>query len=185
MVETQINILIKKLISIVKDTQMKEEEYKYLASFMGNKNVLIFGTGHDTELWRVANKNGRTVFLEHDEKWIPKDSNDVFKVEYTTDISQASVLLEEYKAKNYSSLKMTIPSELKKIKWDVIFVDSPPGWKEGTHGRMQSIYTAKSLATKNTDIFIHDCDRTVEDVYSTTMFRTLIKQLTKLRHMRK
>lgn len=181
MVEAQ----IKKLLSIVKDTQMKEEEYRYIASFMGNKNVLIFGTGHDTELWRTANKDGVTVFLEHDDKWIPNNTENVFKVNYTTDISEAEELLEEYHSKKYKRLRLAIPKELKTIKWDIILVDAPPGWKEGTPGRMQSIYTAKVLANKNTNIFVHDCDRTVEDMFTSVMFKTTVKKLTKLKHFKK
>lgn len=175
--------LISKLMSKVKNTQMTEEEYRYIASFLGSINLLIFGTGHDSELWRHCNLNGNTVFLEHDPAWINSKLNDIYQIEYTTDISQYQQLLDEYKKGNDFSLKMNIPKHLKKMKWDVILVDSPPGWKTGTPGRMQSIYAAYCLANKETDIFIHDCDRVIENLYSDFFFSKLKNQLTKLKHM--
>ena len=151
---------------------------------MGNKNVLILGTGRDSEYWRFCNTTGKTVFLENDDAWIDKTKKDIIKVDYTCSITDSKKLLEEVKEGNYSNVKIVIPPELKTIEWDVIFVDSPTGYNSSCPGRMQSIFTALELSNKNTHIFIHDCDRQVEDIWSMELFE-IKTQLTKLRHLKR
>jgi uncharacterized protein (TIGR01627 family) len=169
------------LMTSVKDGQMKRFEYEYVANFLGNKNFLVFGTGYDTKFWKHCNQNGYNVFLEHDPKWILEDSADIFLVNYTCYMTDYKKLLADYKNGCYDSLKINIPDHLYNIDWDIIFVDGPPGNKKNSIGRMQSIFMSKILSNKNTEIFIHDCDRTIEDLFSKEMF-IVKKQLEKLRH---
>lgn len=164
--------------------QMTAEEYRYIGSFLGDKNFLVFGTGHDTPLWRYANRNGKTLFLESNSKWINSEDTDVIKVTYTSKRAWQQRLLEEYHNGIFDNLKMELPNEVTDTKWDCIFVDAPVGTTDKKPGRMQSIFTASTLASKDTDVFVHDCDRVVEDVYSKTMFSNTIKDLTKLRHVK-
>lgn len=164
------------LMSKVKKGQMSRNEYSYIADRLGNKNFLVFGTGHDTDFWRHCNKNGRNIFLEHDKNWILKESQDVFLVEYHTDILQ----YENYLL-NIEKLKMYLPLDVENVNWDLIFVDGPPGNKPTSPGRMQSIYTAWTLCSENTEVFVHDCDRKVEDKYTKHFFE-IKKELLKLRH---
>ena len=71
--------------------QMSFEEYAYIYNLINLKNgcnVLVFGTGKDSELWSKANKNGKTIFLEDDLQWINHASVmgiglDIRHVEYT------------------------------------------------------------------------------------------------------
>jgi len=172
------------LMSNVKNSQMTRDEYSYIAEKLNNKNFLVFGTGHDTEFWRYCNSGGLNIFLEHDPKWIFKKYQDTYLIEYTTCIDQYKTLLNEFNNNNYKNLELSVPSFLYNISWDMIFVDGPPGNKKNSIGRMQSIYTAYKLANKNTDIFIHDCDRVVEDTYTKFMFK-ILKELVKLRHCKK
>jgi uncharacterized protein (TIGR01627 family) len=167
------------------DTQMTTEEYEYIASFLGDKNFLVFGTGYDSDLWRYANRQGKTIFLEHNTQWIT-NTEDTCQISYTCNLRKdKDRLLEEYKQGMFSNLIIDLPSEVTTTTWDLILVDSPEGGKKKHyHGRMQSIYAAKQLASLETDIFVHDCDRYVEDVYSSVMFSKLIKELTKLRHFK-
>jgi glucuronoxylan 4-O-methyltransferase len=164
--------------------QMTKDEYRYIASFLGDKTFLVFGTGYDTPLWRYANNNGKNLFLENIGKWIKHEDTDVIKVTYTTKRSHYKDLLQEYQQGIYDRLVIDLPQEVFDIKWDCIFVDSPVGTTDKKPGRMQSIYTASILAKSNTEIFVHDCDRTVEDVYTKEMFSTFVNELTKLRHVR-
>jgi len=80
---------------------------------------------------------------------------------------------------------MNVPDIVVKTNWDYIFVDSPMGTNDKKPGRMQSIFTARKLSNLNTEVFVHDVDRAVEDLYSKEMFSTIIKNLTKLRHVKK
>lgn len=175
-------VILKLLLEAVKDTQMTEAEYRYIASFLENKNVLVFGTGHDSNLWRHSVKNGKILFLEHNIEWIT-DSKDICQIKYTTHKGKdAYRLLEDYTRGIVKELELNLPQIVYNTRWDVILVDSPEGGKKRHPGRMQSIYAANQLASLGTHVFIHDCDREVEDLYSKTMFKKLIKELTKLRH---
>lgn len=172
--DTELDILMSK----VKKGQMERNEYSYIAERLGNKNFLVFGTGHDTVFWRHVN-SGTNLFLEHDKKWIPAGSTDVHLVEYQTQLLKYREYLDDY-----TQLEMALPQQVLDTHWDVIFVDGPPGNKKRSHGRMQSIYTAWKLADSNTDIFVHDCNRPVEDIY-TKHFFNIQQELVKLRHCRK
>ena len=166
------------LMKYVKKGQMTREEYSYIGQYLGSVNFLIFGTGYDTPYWRYKNK-GLNIFLEHDKNWIPKNSTDIYQIQYSTSIANADLYL-----KNPDDLKINLPQEVTSKNWDVIFVDAPPGNKDTSIGRMQSIYCAYTLASANTEIFVHDCDRDVEKKY-TDHFFTVVTELTKLRHCRK
>lgn len=176
-------IMLDQLMISVGDKQMKKEEYYYISNFLGGVNFLVFGTGHDSNFWRLCNRQGKTFFLENLDEWIEKESKDTFKVSYRTQLPEYEKLLIEYRSGIYTNLQMEIPDIILHTKWDVIFVDSPTGFADYCPGRMQSIFTAKMLSNRTTDIFVHDCDRTVEDVYTREMFTT-INQLTKLRHLK-
>jgi len=182
--------IIKNIIFDIKEktqaTQMTADEYEYISSFLGNKNFLVFGTGYDSDLWRYANQNGKTVFLEHNSEWITNNA-DTYKITYSCNLRKdKEKLLAEYKAGSYANLEIDMPAKVLDTVWDIILVDSPEGGgKKHHHGRMQSIYTASKLATYYTEVFVHDCQRYVEDVYSSAMFNNFITQLTTLRHYKK
>lgn len=164
--------------------QLSLNEYKYIIPFLGESNFLVFGTGNDSELWNYVNKEGKTFFLENKKEWIKPEYGNVIEVEYNCVITDYKKLLNEFRKGIYDNLKINLPDTIKNIKWDVIFVDSPEGWNINSYGRMQSIYTAYSLSNENTHIFIHDCNRAVEDAYSKEMF-SIIHQIEKLRYVRK
>ena len=181
------DIIIKELMKINRN-QMIEEEYRYIADKLGDKNFLIFGTGRDSNLWRFANKRGLNVFLENNPEWITNDS-DIYLVNYTTRCNQAEEMLNNYiNNGDVSKLKMDIPEFIYNIKWDYIFVDSPVGYESEKvicYGRMQSIYMSKLLSTPNhTEVFLHDCNRWIEDVYGKTFLGEEYVQLKKLRHFK-
>ena len=178
--DNQYNEILTKLMNAVKDTQMKEEEYRYFSSFLKDKNVLVFGSGRDSDLYRHSVNNGVIRFLENNPTWIPNDASDIILVNYTTRRDQAFTFLDDM-LRGEKELGIEIPSHIRETKWDVVFVDSP--W-DGRHGRMQSIYESIRLIKKGGHMFIHDCDRPVENVFSTIVYgkNNLVKELTKLRH---
>ena len=55
-------------------------------------------------------------------------------------------------------------------------------------GRMQSIYMASKLARENgnTDVFVHDCDRQIENAYANRFLgqENLACEVERLRHYR-
>lgn len=173
---------IEQYIKVTGHGQLSREEINHMINIVKQKpiNMLIFGTGYDSSIWVDVNK-GKTVFLEHQDRFIAmgkKHSQEVYKVEYTTHHKDYMKIIN-----SHDKLKMNLQDNIVNEKWDVIFVDSPVG---NSHGRMQSIFTASRLGLKNCEchIFIHDCDREIEKVYSDKFMADfkLIKQVRKLRH---
>jgi IRX15/IRX15L/GXM len=127
--------------------------------------LLVFGLGNDSMFWSKLNRGGLTVFLEDNKDWLEKITRrskriTAFLVHYNTQRKDWKKLLE-----SPSLLNMSLPNEVKREKWDVILVDGPEGWKDFHPGRMKSIYLSSRLIKDPGHIFVHDCDREIEDAY--------------------
>lgn len=149
-------------------------------------NFLVFGLGHDSLMWTSLNHGGRTVFLEEDKAWIGQilerlPTLESYHVEYDTKVHQADELMKigmEEECKTVSDPRFSkcqlalknFPNEVYDMEWDLIMVDAPTGWFDNAPGRMGAIYTAGSMARNReegeTDVFVHDVDRVVEDKFS-------------------
>ncbi|KAL3513467.1 hypothetical protein ACH5RR_026184 [Cinchona calisaya] len=149
-------------------------------------NFLVFGLGHDSLMWTALNHGGRTVFLEEDKSWIEQVKRQLpnlesYYVAYDTKVTQADELMEvgmKEECKVVSDPRLSqcglalkgFPSEVYDIEWDLIMVDAPTGWHDEAPGRMSAVYTAGLMARNResgeTDVFVHDVDRVVEDKFS-------------------
>ncbi|KAL9245798.1 hypothetical protein vseg_019406 [Gypsophila vaccaria] len=175
-------------------------------------NFLVFGLGHDSLLWASLNHGGRTVFLEEDRNWIRQmrsqfPSLHSHHVAYPTRVRHAKAMLAA--AKNNSSSEhchsavspretdcstlamANLPDLVYQVDWDVIMVDAPTGYHDDAPGRMQAIYMAGLLARwrrqdGDVDVFVHDVDRDVEDVFSKEFLCEgyIVEEEGKLRHFR-
>ncbi|KAG6388897.1 hypothetical protein SASPL_150333 [Salvia splendens] len=164
----------------------------------------VFGLGHDSLMWTSLNYGGRTVFLEEDKEWIAQikaqiPSLEAYHVTYDTKVSQADELLEvasreECRAVSdprFSKCQLALsgfPSEVYDVEWDLIMVDAPTGYFDGAPGRMSAIYTAGLMARNResgeSDVFVHDVDRVVEDKFSKELLCEgyLVEQEGRIRH---
>ncbi|RRT46951.1 hypothetical protein BHE74_00047625 [Ensete ventricosum] len=153
-------------------------------------NFLVFGLGYDSPMWSALNHGGRTVFLEEDESWIKSMTHkfpelEAYHVKYDTRLSQADELLELRRSSSCTSvaaadtrssacrLALTeLPDVFYGVEWDLIMVDAPTGYVANAPGRMSAIYTAgmaaRGRSEGETDVFVHDVDRAVEDKFSKT-----------------
>ncbi|KAA8538757.1 hypothetical protein F0562_028348 [Nyssa sinensis] len=149
-------------------------------------NFLVFGLGHDSLMWTALNHGGRTVFLEEDKSWIEQIKQKLptlesYHVVYDTKVTDADELLkvgirDECRVvgdPRFSECQLSLkglPAEIYDIEWDLIMVDAPTGYHDGAPGRMSAIYTAGLMARNRevgeTDVFVHDVDRVVEDKFS-------------------
>lgn len=150
-------------------------------------NFLVFGLGNDSLMWSMLNYGGRTVFLEENEKWMQEvkkymPSMEAYHVNYDTyKVTEAVTALhvgkqDDCKEVNDPRLSKcqlaikTFPDVVYNTEWDVIMVDAPTGFRPDLPGRMTAIYTAGLMARyrKNgeTDVFVHDIDRWVENKFS-------------------
>lgn len=167
-------------------------------------NFLVFGLGHDSLMWSSLNHNGRTVFLEEDEAWIEQIRRrfpglESYHVTYDSKVNEADNLMEVGKGPECTSVGNPrfsmcqlalkgLPSEVYDIQWDLIMVDAPTGYYEEAPGRMTAIYTAGMLARNResgeTDVFVHDVNRVVEDKFSKAFLcdKYMKKQEGRLRH---
>jgi hypothetical protein len=146
------------------------EEYNVILSEIkkkkNNTNLLVFGTGHDTPLWKSANK-GITMFVENNPRWI-KEKDGVIQVVYASKNMSKTVIHP------VSKLHMNL-GEAEKVDWNIIFVDSPVG---RTQGRMKSIYNAWRLANaegkkRKCVVFVHDYNRVTEKLYVDHFFKNV------------
>ncbi|XP_055834186.1 glucuronoxylan 4-O-methyltransferase 1-like [Solanum dulcamara] len=168
-------------------------------------NFLVFGLGHDSLMWTALNHGGRTVFLEEDKLWIEQiqsqlPSLESYRVIYDTRITQADELMEiamnnedckQVTDPRFSKCQLALkglPQQVLEIDWDLIMVDAPTGWHDGAPGRMSAIYTAGLIARNKqdgeTDVFVHDVDRVVEDQFSKVFLCEgyLVEQEGRIRH---
>jgi glucuronoxylan 4-O-methyltransferase len=189
----------KKDIYFIKDKygiQLESEQLLLIAGVLRKKpcNFLVFGVGNDTKFWREINKKGRTVFIEDNKDWFQKikkicPAMEAYLVNYPTKITQWKLLLNKPR-----KLELNLPKQIADIKWDVILVDAPCGAYEyflkeygiEPPGRMVSIYMASKLIKKDGHVFVHDCHREVERVYSDRYLlkENLVKEVGTLRHYR-
>jgi len=172
--------------------QMHLEEYQHTRNAIRAQapcNLLIFGVGKDSRIWLEANRGGRTDFVEHEPEWIRTTREllpgvVVHPVRYGTRRRQWRRLLRRQDRLFMEDL----PNDVLSLEWDVILVDSPQGGRRSTPGRMKSIYTAAVLGRRSTDvdILVHDCERTVERVYSDRFLgpERMISETDRLRHYR-
>ena len=169
------------------------DEYQRVVDVVRSRapgNVLVFGVGRDSALWIRANEGGETVFLENEAEWIraAREKNPgarIHQVEYDT----RRFLWRWYLHREKRLFMDGLPDPVLNADWDVIFVDAPQGQSWKRPGRMKSIYTASRLARSSegpVDVLVHDCDRTVERVYSDTYLgdSNLIGRVDRLRHYR-
>lgn len=167
-------------------------------------NFLVFGLGHDSLMWSTLNYGGRTVFLEEDEAWIGQIRRrfpmlESYHVTYDSKVNQADNLMDVGKGPEctavgdprYSMCQLALkglPSEVYDMKWDLIMVDAPTGYYDEAPGRMTAIYTAGMMARNKeegeTDVFVHDVNREVEDTFSKAFLCEgyMQKQEGRLRH---
>lgn len=170
----------------------------------GPCNFLVFGLGRDSPMWSALNYGGRTVFLEEDQSWMETvrqkfPTLESYHVTYDTKVTQADDLLELWRQPECTAVGETrfskcqlalkrLPSVFHEVEWDLIMVDAPTGWIPEAPGRMGAIYTAgmaaRARSEGETDVFVHDVDRVVEDKFSRTFLCEgyLTEQEGRLRH---
>ncbi|MFS7919821.1 putative glucuronoxylan 4-O-methyltransferase [Helianthus anomalus] len=169
-------------------------------------NFLVFGLGHDSLMWSSLNYGGRTVFLEEDEAWIEQIKKrfpmlESYHVTYDSKVHQADSLMEAGKGSECTAVGEPrhsvcqlalkgLPSDVYETTWDLIMVDAPTGYYDEAPGRMSAIYTAGMMARNRedgeTDVFVHDVNRVVEDKFSNAFLCEgyMRKQEGRLRHFR-
>ena len=135
-------------------------------------SLLVFGCGNDSAFWEKVNERGTTAFIEDDPLWADKVRGQlkhasVFLVQYDTKKSEWISLLH-----SPDRLALDLPEEVTSKRWDVIVVDGSAGHENHQKytgheapGRMKSIYMASRLIAPGGMVFVHDCERLVEQQY--------------------
>jgi hypothetical protein len=162
---TRFNIYVMKILNKI---QLSTEQLKVICTTIRSIapcKLLVFGLGNDSLFWSCVNRCGDTVFIEDDKDWfikITKKSKDIkaFLINYDTRRKDWERFLEDT-----FLLNMDLPHDVEKEAWDIILVDAPAGWKDHHPGRMKSIFLASRLIKNSGNVFVHDCNREVEDIY--------------------
>ena len=168
---------IKDLLNGTSDIQLHLEELRPIVEAVQSRpacSLLVFGCGNDSVFWERVNQGGTTVFLEDDPAWADEvrsqlKESQVFSVEYGTTLSQWESLLQ-----TPDLLALDLPEQVAGQHFDVIVVDGPAGHERHVEltgrdapGRMKSIYMASTLVASDGFVFVHDCDREIEQRYAT------------------
>lgn len=129
-------------------------------------NFLVFGMGNDSPFWFELNRRGRTVFIEDQEEWFHRIKREnphleAHLVNYGTRLEDGMQLIDRPER-----LAMDLPPDVRGTAWDVVLVDGPAGYEDGTPGRMKSIYEASRLVKPDGSIFLHDQERVIEREYA-------------------
>ncbi len=142
--------------------------------------LLIIGTGLDSSLWTDINREGYTLFLEHDPFWIQKCKKEIpeiniMNIQYDTKITDWKHLINK---EDYQKWMPQVNPNLFEMVFDVILIDGPPSYHTvlntiPTIGRMQAFFLVakliKSIA-KPVHIFVHDTDRSPEKKFAEKLF---------------
>ena len=110
-------------------------------------NLLVFGLGAETPLWRALNHGGRTVFLDENPYYVAHLEGkhpglEAYDVAYATAVRELPDLLDAARAARaaecrpvqnllFSECRLAIndlPNQLYDVAWDVILVDGPRGY---------------------------------------------------------
>ena len=133
--------------------------------------LLVFGLGHDSELWLALNADGETCFCESSPRWIEMIGSRLHGARIrempTYDLTVAtSASLPPEALSAYPP-----PPDLAAIAWDVILVDAPPGYQPTDPGRAVAIHWASELAGRGTHVFVDDYERPLEERFATALLK--------------
>ena len=167
---------IESLLSKTQGVQMQPAEVLPIVRAIRSRpgcSLLVFGCGNNSRLWEDVNNSGTTAFIEDDPACAEniqtqlKDAR-VYRSEFGTRLSEWVSLLNAG-----DNLKLDLPEEVTSRLWDVIVVDGPAGYADHEKytgreapGRMKSIYMASRMVAPGGAVFVHDCDRLVEQQYA-------------------
>ena len=164
------------LLDGIEGVQMQRSELRAIAEAIrsrGGCSLVVFGCGNDSVFWEGVNRNGTTAFVEDDPAWAETvqaklTAAKVYLARYETRLSDWISLLNAPE-----KLGLALPDAVTSRRWDVVVVDGPPGYPEHAErfgkeaqGRMKSIYMASQLVAPGGCVFVHDCDRVVEQQYA-------------------
>ena len=174
--EQPLQVNIESLLSKTPGVQLQPAEVLPIVRAIRSRpscSLLVFGCGNDSRLWEDVNSGGTTAFIEDDPAWAENTQTRlkgarVYRSEYGTRLSEWVSLLN-----GGDNLKLDLPEEVTSRLWDVIVVDGPAGHDnhekytgQEAPGRMKSIYMASRLVAPGGAVFVHDCDRLVEQQYA-------------------
>jgi hypothetical protein len=142
-----------------------------------HKKMLVFGLGHDSELWyNLTNKN--TYFVEDNKYYIDLNKNinknNIIFYEYKDINVENSFKLSQHQIQNFK-----IPEKLLELgPFDIILIDGPNGSHSKSPGRLLPIYWSTNYLSHNkTIIYIDDATRNLERKCINTYFINNTKQI--------
>lgn len=111
--------------------------------------LLVFGCGHDSELWSLLNGVDGTRFIEDNDTWANLAGRGVERFAYPTRRGiEAEPSAHE------------IPDQLTEADWGMIIIDGPVGSGHNTPGReLPIVWAAKIRESNEAIVVVHDWDR--------------------------
>jgi hypothetical protein len=147
-----------------------------------NKKMLVFGLGHDSELWYNAT-NTNTLFIENNQTYIDLnkniDPNNIIYYGYKNISVKSSLNLTESQLSTFK-----IPEKiLENAPFDIILINVPNGYNDNCPGTLLPIYWSKHFLSKEeTIIYLENASRNLEKKSINKYFLTNKKNYFKERH---
>jgi glucuronoxylan 4-O-methyltransferase len=134
--------------------------------------LLVFGLGHDTPLWQRVNRDGETLFVEHDPAFIATaearpDAPRIVPFDFGAHASVFGAFSMTLTALD----RIAVPGPISEGHWDVILIDGPTGHKLADPGRLLPIHWASRLMRRETHVFLDDYHRALERHFGDLMLR--------------
>lgn len=108
--------------------------------------LLVWGCGHDSDLWRVANRGGRTLFLETAGEWADRAR-----------ATGCEVICWQPPTVCGVPVSGKVPRCPAAADWDIVLVDAPPGYGATDPGRELPIRWAADCGAAI--VVVHDVNR--------------------------
>jgi len=138
-----------------------------------NTKMLVFGLGHDSEMWYNINKN--TYFIEdkNKNKYIDLCKNVIPTCNIIKYFYNSINVIKTFNITDNELSAYKIPHELLKLApFDIILIDGPEGYNYKTTGRLIPYYWSTKLSGPNTIIYGDDSSRKLETYAINKYYKT-------------
>jgi hypothetical protein len=157
-------------------SQLSPAEIEVIASIIRSRapraRLLVFGLGRDTPLWQRVNRDGETLFVEHDPAFIAavRERPDAPRI-LSFDFAAHTSVLGSFSMTPAELDAIPVPGPIADGLWDVILIDGPTGHKLTDPGRLLPIHWTSRLMRRDTHVFLDDYHRALERQFGDLMLR--------------
>ena len=167
--------------TVPKHVQVQKKQVDEASKYIhADTNLLVWGLGYDSIMWKNMACRGRTVFLETDDAWMHRIKRsagvEAYLLHHDKEFAQSvakykSLLGDDRSLHVWLDLSSQLPRNVTNQRWDVVIVDGPRAYSESTEGRHRALYTTRGLVRNGGVVFVDDCERDHERYFMTQFLK--------------